>query len=166
MLHVADATILNRLAARADDLYLAARASRTPEDHATLLSIAGQIVRGRRAEIVLNGVGHALAVLPDLAGALGSVFVGSCPSPFGILARCRRPGLDACLRARRRTRGHNQLTRDPTAATATARCPWPICSPSGGHGARTTATRPGRCRPSAATSVPSSRAPAGKAAGR
>jgi len=45
----------------ADGLCLAARASRTPEEHATVLSIAGQIVRGHPAEIVLNGVGHALA---------------------------------------------------------------------------------------------------------
>jgi hypothetical protein len=57
-----------------DGLSLAARASRTREEHSTVLCIAGQIVRGHPAEIVLNGVGHALAALPDLAGA-------PCPSP-------------------------------------------------------------------------------------
>lgn len=61
----------------ADGLCLAARASRTPEEHATVLSIAGQIVRGHPAEIVLNGVGHALAALPDLAGAPASASVGA-----------------------------------------------------------------------------------------
>ena len=35
-------------------LSLAARASRTREEHAIVLSIAGQIVRGHPAEIVLN----------------------------------------------------------------------------------------------------------------
>ena len=66
----------------ADGLCLAARASRTPEQHATVLSIAGQIVRGQPAEIVLNGVGHALAALPDLAGA---------PAPVSVAALSTSP---------------------------------------------------------------------------
>jgi len=66
----------------ADGLCLAARASRTPEEHATVLSIAGQIVRGHPAEIVLNGVGHALAALPDLAGA---------PAPVSVAALSTSP---------------------------------------------------------------------------
>jgi hypothetical protein len=61
----------------ADGLCLAARASRTPEEHVTVLSIAGQIVRGHPAETVLNGVGSALAALPDLEGAPASVSVSA-----------------------------------------------------------------------------------------
>jgi hypothetical protein len=61
----------------ADGLCLAARANRTPEQHATVLSIAGQIVRRHPAEIVLNGVGHALAALPDLAGAPALVSIAA-----------------------------------------------------------------------------------------
>ena len=38
-----------------------------------MLGIAAQIVRRRPAEAVLNGVGHALAALPSLAGAPASV---------------------------------------------------------------------------------------------
>jgi hypothetical protein len=60
-----------------DGLCLAARASRTSEEHASVLSIAGQIVRGRPAESALNGVGHALAALPDLSGATAPVSVGA-----------------------------------------------------------------------------------------
>jgi hypothetical protein len=90
----------------ADGLCLAARASRTPEEHATVLSIAGQIVRGHPAEIVLNGVGHALAALPDLAAAPARVRRRVVHLPLGVLALCRRPPLGAGLCTCRHTRGH------------------------------------------------------------
>jgi hypothetical protein len=61
----------------ADGLCLASRASRAPEERGTVLSIAAQIVRGQPAEIVLNGVAHALAALSSLAGAPPSVAVAS-----------------------------------------------------------------------------------------
>jgi transcriptional regulator with XRE-family HTH domain len=68
----------------ADGLCLASRASRAPEERDTVLNIAAQIVRGQPAEIVLNGVAHALAALPSLTGAPPSVAVASLinsPSP-------------------------------------------------------------------------------------
>jgi transcriptional regulator with XRE-family HTH domain len=61
----------------ADGLCLASRASRAAEERATVLRIAAQIVRGQPAEIVLNGVAHALAALPSLTGAPPSVAVAS-----------------------------------------------------------------------------------------
>jgi hypothetical protein len=61
----------------ADGLCLASRASRTPEERTTVLSIAAQIVRTRPAETVLNGVAHATAALPSLAGAPSSMSVAA-----------------------------------------------------------------------------------------
>jgi hypothetical protein len=61
----------------ADGLHLASRASRTPEEHAIVLSIAAQIVRRQPVESVLNGVGHALAALPSLADAPPSLSIAA-----------------------------------------------------------------------------------------
>jgi hypothetical protein len=58
-------------------LCLASRASRTPEERSTVIGIAAQTVRGHPAEIVLNGVAHALAALPSLAGAPSAVSIAS-----------------------------------------------------------------------------------------
>ncbi len=66
----------------------------------------GQIVRGHPAEIVLNGVGHTLAALPDLAAA---------PAPVSVTALSTSPSESlrsvaalhwalACLRTRRLSR--------------------------------------------------------------
>jgi uncharacterized protein YutE (UPF0331/DUF86 family) len=59
----------------ADGLCLGARASRTPAERAVLLGVAAQIVQGKPEETVLNGVAHALAALPSLAGAPTSLAI-------------------------------------------------------------------------------------------
>lgn len=53
----------------ADGLRLAARASRTPDQHATVADLAAEITRSSPAETVLAGVAHALTALPSLPAA-------------------------------------------------------------------------------------------------
>src|ERR1022692_3370064 len=61
----------------ADGLCLASRASRADAERATVLGIAGQIVRRRPQETVLNGVGHALAALKSLNGGPPSISIAA-----------------------------------------------------------------------------------------
>jgi hypothetical protein len=72
----------------ADGLGLAARASRTPTQYATVADLAAEITRGRPAETVLDGVAHALAALPSLPAA-------PHPMSVSILARSNSQSLRA-----------------------------------------------------------------------